>query len=258
MSFGVPGSISIFPRVEPPAAATVTAANNGTSLSGTTVQLGQAVGAVGDPAQLIDNREIPLAGFSIDFRGNAIDAFLDDAAALFRIADNSGNRFFNVDLLNGLYQLGDIDAINSNSFLEINETAFLVQLAASDNISIQAGFNANANTGGGAPGAYVVSTDTLGNTMQWGQDLNASQWIWTFNNNAFLIYDFNTNLFQFGDIAGVFNGTRFGIDDTAGTFNFENLAMNAVINMNGVAGFTGTVTPVNSITVNGGIVTAVS
>lgn len=39
---------------------TLTAANQGTSLSGTTVQLGQAVGAVGNPATLTSNREIPV------------------------------------------------------------------------------------------------------------------------------------------------------------------------------------------------------
>jgi hypothetical protein len=45
--------------------ATVTAANDGVSLTGTTVKLGQAVGALGNPAALLEDREIPLAGHSL-------------------------------------------------------------------------------------------------------------------------------------------------------------------------------------------------
>lgn len=43
---------------------TVTAANEGLSLSGTTVQFGQTVGAVGDPAVVTTDREIPFSGGS--------------------------------------------------------------------------------------------------------------------------------------------------------------------------------------------------
>ena len=44
---------------------TLNAADNGLSLSGTTVQLGQNVGAMGNPGQLLSNREIPYSGFNI-------------------------------------------------------------------------------------------------------------------------------------------------------------------------------------------------
>jgi hypothetical protein len=47
----------------------VGAANNGLSLSGSTAQLGQTVGQVGNPAILLSNREIPLGGFSILMSG---------------------------------------------------------------------------------------------------------------------------------------------------------------------------------------------
>lgn len=47
---------------------TVSAAMNGVSLvGGTTVVLGQDVGAVGNPAALISNREIPMEGFFLQF-----------------------------------------------------------------------------------------------------------------------------------------------------------------------------------------------
>jgi hypothetical protein len=53
---------------------TVSAANNGTSLSGTTVQLGQTVG-VSNPAILTHGTEIPLDTFSLYIKGNITGAF---------------------------------------------------------------------------------------------------------------------------------------------------------------------------------------
>lgn len=47
----------------------VTTANNGLTKSGANIQLGQTVGAVGNPANLLSNREIPLNGFNISFTG---------------------------------------------------------------------------------------------------------------------------------------------------------------------------------------------
>jgi hypothetical protein len=52
-----------------PVPATVTAANNGTSLNGTTVVLGNNVGGI--LATLLSNRQIPLAGFNIQLTGGA-------------------------------------------------------------------------------------------------------------------------------------------------------------------------------------------
>ena len=61
-----------------------------------------------------------------------------------------------------------------------------------------------------------------------------------------------------GDIDGFLNGGFIQIDDAGNAFKINNTASNIGININGVAGFTGTVTPVVSITVNNGIVTAVA
>lgn len=47
---------------------TLTGANDGVSLNGTVVVLGQTVGAAGDPAQLTENREIPLNGNVLTFK----------------------------------------------------------------------------------------------------------------------------------------------------------------------------------------------
>jgi hypothetical protein len=47
----------------------VDSANNGLSLSGTTVVLGQNVGQSGNPAVLLSSREIPLGGFNVFYSG---------------------------------------------------------------------------------------------------------------------------------------------------------------------------------------------
>lgn len=65
-------------------------------------------------------------------------------------------------------------------------------------------------------------------------------------------------LYQIGAISGQGNGNIFQVDNNTGNFSISNTAANARFVVDGNAGFTGTVTPVNSITVQGGIVTAVS
>lgn len=66
------GSGSIFfgsNTSEPGTPATVTAANSGTSLAGTVVQLGQPIGALGAPAKLLHSTEIPFNAFALLFSG---------------------------------------------------------------------------------------------------------------------------------------------------------------------------------------------
>lgn len=70
--------------------------------------------------------------------------------------------------------------------------------------------------------------------------------------------DFINELFQFGDINAENNGTFLSIDDTNNEFAFKNTANTSAIRINGTLGFTGTVAPVNTITVVGGIVTNVA
>lgn len=47
----------------------VAPANNGISKNGDTIQIGQSIGASGDPGILSNNREIPLNGFGLTLRG---------------------------------------------------------------------------------------------------------------------------------------------------------------------------------------------
>jgi hypothetical protein len=49
------------------------AADNGLSTSGPTagaIHIGQSIGAAGDPGQLLDNREIPMYGYNLNFKGD--------------------------------------------------------------------------------------------------------------------------------------------------------------------------------------------
>lgn len=58
-------ALATFQRNEPPAAGAITGANNGTSVSGSDVVLGQSVGAPGNPAELTALREIPIGVYGI-------------------------------------------------------------------------------------------------------------------------------------------------------------------------------------------------
>lgn len=54
-----------------PAAGTLTGADNGLSVSGADAVLGQDVGAAGDPAALLNAREIPMKTFQMNWRGGS-------------------------------------------------------------------------------------------------------------------------------------------------------------------------------------------
>lgn len=46
-------------------------ANNGLTVSGSTVQIGQSIGQIGDPAALLSDREIPMGAFSLSMRDSS-------------------------------------------------------------------------------------------------------------------------------------------------------------------------------------------
>jgi len=70
MSLGSGGSLNTSRKEDPAGAGFITSANNGLSENPAgTVVLGQDVGAVGDPAQLLNAREIPAGSFPITIRG---------------------------------------------------------------------------------------------------------------------------------------------------------------------------------------------
>lgn len=304
--------------VPPPA--TVTAANNGTSLSGTTVQLGQNVGAVGNPGQLLNNREIPLSNFGVDFKGNLLNVSINDTTGDFLASDAAGNPFIQYRASNTYVSIGDDFVIGNGVELFVWDANNKITAA----VNLNGVANAQCLQLDGASGTFALGDtgNNNNNTQIFIDDINqraaitavaVGQEYFTVDplnaiyslgdlpglvDNTFLYLDANvfeidnagnvaisTELaqgrYKFGDIGGVTNGmqlfinnqplikeiflgtsigngTNFVLNDNSGNFFFDNAAHNSVININGSAGFTGTVTPVNSITVVGGIVTAVS
>ena len=241
----------------------ITSANNGLSvdpISGKIV-LGQSLGAVGDPAGLLDAREIPMNGFPFQF---------DDIGG--------GNKFLLIDQTNGLYELGDIDGAGNNIFLIIDDTNLDIQLGDINGVINGTFIEVNVNAGevklvalDGISGASGV--DVLNNPFVHSVSVNASDGstgsfalfedvenllIRLDDGNSGLFFNYNFQTFALGNFTGVGNGNLITVDDTNSKILIANTAGNAIVNINGADGFTGTVTPVTSITVDGGIVTAVS
>lgn len=76
------GSIGYSSRGLPAGAIAIDGARNGVSVdTGSFIVLGQDVGAAGDPAKLLSNREIPLQAFSLNLRGTGTLVLSDTALA---------------------------------------------------------------------------------------------------------------------------------------------------------------------------------
>lgn len=164
-----------------PPPATVTAANDGLSLSGTTAQLGQAVGAVGNPAILTNNREIPMGAFSF-------------------LMQQAGNRFFSVNPQGQDFYLGDKDSVQGGAILAINnsgtQTAFL-----------------HGSTGITAIGdVYGDGNGTGLNTVDGGIQPRISM---LRNGNIHFLIDFTQKVYELGDDNSANNGGLLKINDNS-------------------------------------------
>lgn len=195
----------------------LSAAYNGSSVDIVTGQivLGQDVGAVGDPAALISDREIPMNGFGF--------VMIDDNIL--------GNKFFRVDSFNSLYQLGDISGSNNGSSISINDNSRSVTLGdiagifqgttleVNDNNKQLSFFNVAGNfyldinyatlifQMGDINGSNTGTALILNDTIQLSRITSAS------GNRLFL--DAANGLYQMGDIGGFGNSVFLNIDDTA-------------------------------------------
>lgn len=336
------------------------AAENGLSVDPITkkIVLGNSVGAVGDPAQLLSNRETKLKGFYLDYIGQAIEQFFDDASGVFQLYRNpAGVLAFNVDATGKTYQLGEDYRIDISQPFETiklrnNAEPFLNILgaAAARNLTLGIGSPALFLNDLGANKQTILQTDvTVPNAIRFGMEKTGGLAYIKIQNDFYLSVDVGNGLFELGDISkvslglnlqldvlnrvaqvsenvntdpalyldygfgqfaigdffgvgngvmfeaweannvaqsavkigvnssrpwlraqgtiGLFelgdmnvaaNGTNFQVDDVNGFFSMKNTANTAFVKINGVNGFTGTVAPVNTITVNGGIVTNVA
>lgn len=271
------------------------------------IVLGQDFGAVGDPAILLNNREIPMGGFAFQMRDGAFRKFLvDNANSTYFLGDRDGQThgaFFNID------NLGDF-SLNSQTQGYLNILSPLAGSQISMNMNggspggmgwLMDGANGQINQGdlfGGLNFTQIQLDDTNQAILMGDDPLNTNPWLtldkqfdnyvlgdfFQFNNGTMLrIRDLGNTLvqmtgligankqrnffvfnggatpnFQWGDVGNNNLGIKIFMDDATGQIRMNNLANTAKIVMNGVNGFTGVVAPVNTITVNGGIVTNVA
>jgi hypothetical protein len=191
---------------------TLTSANNGTSVDPVTgrIVLGQAFGAVGNPAIFLSDRQIPMALFSFKMDSFGFRKILiDNAANLYQFGDIDGSGDgMTLSFYGGKYSdWGDTNSVGNNTIISLDDG--VRQVAASS-----------------GPARIL--------------DLNVT-----------------TNRYDIGRITGG-NNTKLRIDDAVSEFDFRNTTLNAKLRINNVIGFTGTITPVTTITVDGGIVTNVA
>lgn len=285
--------------------------------------LGQDPGAAGDPAQLLSNREIPLAGFDFSFgsvgnrrlfldlftnayrfgdidaaiNGNAI--VVDDANNTFAFNQN-GVPFFDVfpalgwdlgdynNVFGGIWIYGNnsqqqvevIGNVSGGSFLNIKAGAGNKLFEFGDTLDV---FNGNRilindTIQEWAIGQRTAITNTLLNFPSAGIGLSFFD---SNGTNPFLLPDpgtggiafmsapdFSTqlaladagsgSLAQLGDLGVLSTGMLLHVDVPNSLVTIQDTAMNAAVQINGVNGFTGTVAPPLTITVDGGIVTNVA
>lgn len=224
------GSIAISPRSVtggvpgPPFAAN--SADNGLSVDAISgrIVLGDDIGGV--LAAFLSDREIEMAGF------------------LFQMIDSGGTEFL-VNPTLGQYRLG------GNTF----DYRLLID-ATNQNISL-------ANNGTGLAGNgllfdYLNNEFTIGSKTNTGLLIEETfNWLRVQNQGVELFFDGGSKYVQLG-IGGSVNDPYIAIDEFTNNILFDNITNTVTISVNGQPGFTGTVTPVNSITVEQGLVTAVT
>jgi hypothetical protein len=76
------GNIQYFAPASNAPAGTVSGAQDGLTLSGVNVELGQSIAAAGGPGKLTSEREIPLNGFGLAFVSPGARTFIDEFGAL--------------------------------------------------------------------------------------------------------------------------------------------------------------------------------
>lgn len=181
--------------------------------------------------------------------GNADNLVIDDAAQRITL-NNNGNQYLTLDIANHLYSIGDLSNALNNSKILIDDA----------NQVISAEFGATLQ--------QQLYIDPLNQTYWLGDIPNGVNSTYMYldptlfevscANNVYLAANVATGSYVFGDFDNANNGALIQIQDNTNTFRIDNAAHNMGLTINGNPGFTGTVTPVNSITVEGGIVTNVT
>lgn len=261
------GSVSISQKQDPPGSGPFAAgaANNGLSVDTVTGKIvfgNDQTFTQGGTAKLLNNREIDLAGFGV--------SFIDDVGAgLQNMGISIGNIFSN-DLNTGnlasLQTGATIAALFLNSagggtsLINFNGAPAIYNIENNNAALIVRDSGAN----------QLLSLDALNDNYLFGDITGlATQSFFQIDSGNGRIEFFGggsrimellplTHIAQFGDIDSVAAGLIAKVDAFTQQFDVRNTALTAIYSCNGQTGFTGTVTPVVSITVEGGIVTNVT
>lgn len=162
----------------------ITADNGLTASTSTNVQLGQNVGAVGDPGKLLNNREIPMDGKSFVMHDSNARQFMVSPSATF-----------------GEWGLGDIDQVGDCAYLSIASSfpsAFgFSRLVGPASVAIG---DLDGYNGG-------TSFATIGNNG--GQPRIVGGW----EGNEYFHLSFSQKVYMMGDLNGDLNGWQLQIRD---------------------------------------------
>ena len=222
----------------------LTAANNGTSVSGTTVQLGNDAGLA--TAILLNDREIPMGGFSFLMHSGGNDQLLIDPAGSYKIGDIDNflgfNTFLDIDAVNavissyiidGFGSIGKFSTSNSSSFISQEDGTFAYSCRTQNNnasITSNEALNGraqvNAMHDGTNPFARMMSeneapvTDFL-NFNVYRDQIKANGGVGGVTAIPLLL-DLANNIYSIGDTTAYNNGTFLQIDDAAQTVVIPN------------------------------------
>lgn len=223
---------------------------------------------------------------------------VDDASQRFVVANNDDQeRWLNIDIANRIINIGDIDVLGNITTINLDDANEIVEIKQAFRPGLSLDFLNNIYAVGdvnGFTGGAAAKFDPVNSLSQMGDvygfannsfisvdDIAQTVVAWSGSKQSLSLDGLN-NLFQLGDWSGVHdgsfikisdviansvitlsaglnsNGATIQLDDALKSVFITNATTDMAFNINGVAGFTGTVTPVTSITVIGGIVTAVS
>jgi len=234
-----------FTTITPQAGAPFAAGSafNGVSVDVATgkIVLGDSVGS--NLADLVSNREIEFNNFRLAFKDATTPGRIEFAPPEIKITSSNNKEISLSALAAPTLSLKTGVGAFPNQILFNN-------IGVSDNYIIDNTLTSGDFIIGNAFGAGNRTSIVLNDVGQ----------LITLRTNAgrMLMLDQLNAIYQIGDIDLFGNGTNLSINDAANLFIIGNNANTAGIQINGVAGFSGTVTPVNSITVVSGIVTAVT
>lgn len=233
----------------------LTSALNGLSVNAAgQIVLGQdAVGGSG-PADLLNNREIPLNGFTL---------LIEDFAA-----------GIGLQIDGTIFLVGNL-AVPSQGIIQLDPNAGDLNITSVGTTALLLSGQTDTYTLGDSGLQFTGQNISFLGPIQQVQILQLGQFVLQFDqlNNSYQIGDVQATLSDgsaliINDTPGTSTVTLFAgrnsnsaalqLDDGGSVLNLTNNTTNMVIRINGQSGFTGTVTPVTSITVEGGIVTAVS